>query len=335
MRLKLGSVELDIDTENPPSKELLGILKELSEAKFSVRLSGKEPAMDQNDTSVGKRKKIVLEGHAGAQVLVNPLEEVAWLKGSGFTNSTIAMIVKQILGVHVKGETIVDNWEKIKAALEVWYSRNLQKEEIWALYLTPIDFPSLGPTIVVVGINKLNQYVPIMLSPRGIKETLKLLVQRGVKEKQVKFAMLSSKLTSTSEFKSTFPKAKIGRDWQEVIDATEDEEEAEDLRTAMITPDINEAKAILRAYNHSSELLNYYQFDKKLWRCLRTASPVYRIDREVRSKTRDVTSEIRKWLLAKFSLLRLHYHWRKYPIDSDTLKNLKPIQMQALSEELD
>lgn len=326
MILKFGDVEVEIQFDNPPSKSTLeNLVRELGDSKCSFRIKGAE------DKPIGKLKKngkIKIVTQSKPQV--NPLEDVALLKGAGFTNSTIAMIANKVLSVPAKGDTIVDNWVKIRPAIDQWFERKLEDEGIWGLIIAPISVPRMGALNAVVGINKKNQNIVLALEPNKLPAIFDALIERGLKEKAIQFVMFSLQLGSTSDVKSYFPKAKIGRDWQEVIDMIEDEEEKAELQTAMLTPDVNEAKAILRAYNQPSELLTYYQFDKKLWRGLRSATTIYRIERELKTRTKTADNDSKLELISKFTLLRLQYHWRKYPLDSDLLKNMKYIQLQEL-----
>ena len=75
-------------------------------------------------------------------------------------------------------------------------------------------------------------------------------------------------------------------------------------------------------------LLRHYQFEKSLWRSLRTTNPIERVNKELkrRTKTMETVGEKTLMIITAFTALRLEYNWNRHAVNSPHLNNLSYIK---------
>ena len=75
-------------------------------------------------------------------------------------------------------------------------------------------------------------------------------------------------------------------------------------------------------------LLAHYQFEKPLWRALKTTNPIERVNRELkrRTKSMDTLGESTLNVLLAFTALRLEYGWATTRVDLERFEHLVSVQ---------
>ena len=75
-------------------------------------------------------------------------------------------------------------------------------------------------------------------------------------------------------------------------------------------------------------LVVYYRFEKRFWIALKTTNPIERINKEFKKRSRSLGTMGEQTLecLLAFTALRLEMNWKKVPVDSVQLANLKSMR---------
>ena len=289
-------------------------------------------------------------------------EDLAILHLSGISTRTLSLISKRILGINVSAQTVHNSLDIIEEQALCWLDRKLT-EEYWALYIDGTNFKiqrrgstEKEPTLVVLGVNKLNKLSILALQP-GHKDSAKdwgilfdELLKRNLNPRLIQLGIMDGLPGLESKFKEHFINAKTARCWvhakrntlakvpsrlQESFkmlinnvmyaNSLSDAEFSFKILKEQMGKDAQRAVACLE--KDIDSLLVHYNFDKNLWRALKTTNPIERVNKELkrRTKTMEGLGEKTLNILLAFTALRLEYNWRKVSVDSPSLNNLKNV----------
>lgn len=308
MKIRYGGVEFSIDLNLPKQTKISDLtIKDLNQ--LLIQIKGDLPPWD-----IGKPKEPV-----------HP--ELEKLYEAEFSRQTLVRIVKNVLNIDIPGDKLSKRFGEVSKAALSWLTRDLSKENIWALFITKAEYAGRGKRSVALGLDNKNHFVFLGISPEPAKALFQTLITRGLTANNIKFGLISFSAATPKEFSQCFPKAKVGRDWQEFID--EHEESREELEQAMVSTDIDEVRVTLGDHNGPKELLNYLTFQKDLWRVLRSLGTSRKLEQDYHRKTfkldEDATEEFLEFLFT-WTMLRLQYQWYKTPADSKVFSNLRHIK---------
>lgn len=84
-------------------------------------------------------------------------------------------------------------------------------------------------------------------------------------------------------------------------------------------------------------LLVHYRFDRSLWRSLRTINPIERVNKELkrRTKSMETLGERTLMVVAAFTAMRLEFQWRRLPVDTPRIMNLRSVKENAIESAAD
>ncbi len=292
-------------------------------------------------------------------------EDLAVLHLAGISNRTLALISKRILGVQVSTQTIQDSLSIIEDQALSWLDREIT-EDYWALYIDGTNFKiqrrgstEKEPTLVVLGIDNSNRMSILSLQP-GHKDQAKDwehvfedLSRRGLNSAAVKIGIMDGLAGLESKFKQHYINAVSARCWVHAkknilskVPSRLQDPFSQLLNKVMYSDSKNNAalafeklkkemntdavRAIKCLEKDLKSLLVHYDFDKSLWRCLKTTNPIERVNKELKRRTKVMEGVGEKTLniLLAFTALRLEYNWRKVPVDSATINNLKNVNKE-------
>jgi hypothetical protein len=334
LKLKLGEIDVNITLSGPGASTIETVLKSLINSKTNtvpeITIEADVPSALGEPESEDSRT-IEIPNKLARTAPLTPLTGLSLLKSMDFTNFTIVMVAKKVLGINGATQTnLEDHFTVIKEATFEWENRSLEDENIWAIYIAQIAPPKLGKRVFAVGLNKQNQQVILGWSDKDDQALYHNLKSRGLNLKSIKFGMLSFFFSGDKRFRKTFPNAALARDWNEFIDLHEQQEEQEEIKALMLNPSKKEVEAGLKDFEGPKELLTYFDFDSELWRALRTLSNINKIDNELRSYTNKLqesgvaakSPESAKFVVL-WALLRIQYQWFKIPVNAKYLGSLK------------
>jgi hypothetical protein len=251
-----------------------------------------------------------------------PTGDLAAVMKLGLTPKTVLQIANKVLNFTIKGPELQNSFGDVKKASLQFLSRKI-KDPIWALFVASISIPVLGEVVTAVGLNNENQLILLGIE-KNSKDLYEDIISRGVKPKDIKVGVLSFSLPETKTFEKTFPNAQIQFDWFEYRDQTPGASAKALIGDAMYKEKETEVKKMLVKLKPPSELFTYFNFDKKLWRALRTTSSLKRIEKDLGAKLKTYDEDTEEAKLAMvWGLMRLQYQWYKVPADSEVLNNLK------------
>ncbi len=240
----------------------------------------------------------------------------------GITEMTMVMISNKVLGFPTTGDDLPKQFPDITARIMDYLERDF-KEDVWAILVSPIRLPGAGQVVAAVGINSENQLTILGYAETAPKLYLDI-IKRGINPKKVKIGILSSDLDDKKAFSKSFPAAEIGEDWHQFRDRTSGMANKELISEAMKVNKKSEAQKLLKKLNPSDELFTHFDFDGKLWRALRSTSPVQRIESDLKQRVKlDALEESQVEMALAWGLVRLQYQWQRIPVDSPQLQGLK------------
>lgn len=234
---------------------------------------------------------------------------------------TMVMISNKVLGVPTSGDDLPKQFPDITKSAVKYLKRSI-KEDIWALLLAPIKIPAVGEVTAAVGINGENQ-LTILGYAETASELYSDIIDRGLSPKKVKIGVLKADIDKKT-FSKAFPQAEIGNDWHEFRDSLAETVNKDLVSDAMKATKKTEAQKILKKLNPPNELFSHFDFDSKLWRALKSTSPVLRVEIDVRQRVKlNVLEKSQIDMAVAWALVRLQYQWLRVPVDSAQLQNLK------------
>lgn len=287
-------------------------------------------------------------------------QDMAVLHLAGLSTRTLAMVSKRVLGVEVSTDTVSESLGSIEEKALGFLTRRLEKR-YWALFLDGTNFRiqrrgsvAKEPSLVVLGIDESNRMSILAVEP-GTKDNTDAwaavfaeLSGRGLDMSAVRIGVMDGLPGLERLFQETFPKAVTGRCWVHAL-RNALAKTPERLRLtfkklahgAMYAPSENAARlafqelkaamgadaqrAVYCLEKDLDSLLRHYQFEKSLWRALKTTNPIERVNREFKRRTKSMDSlgERTLQVLVAFTAIRLEFGWQRTPVNSAHLESLR------------
>lgn len=290
-------------------------------------------------------------------------QDIALLHLAGLSTRMLAMISKRLLGVSISADTVSKSLGVIEEKALAWLERPLPGN-YWALFIDGTNFriqrrgsTEKEPSLVVLGMDSTNRMSILAISPgqkdnvfcwKGVFEDLK---KRGLDSSKVRIGVMDGLPGLENAFKEAFSQAVTGRCWVHAL-----RNALAKVPTRLIDPFKNLAHGVMYAGNENAarvafsalkqamgndaqnavhclekdldSLLAHYRFEKSLWRTLKTTNPIERVNRELKRRTKSMETLGEKTLrvVTAFTALKLEYNWKKIPMDSNRLLNLKPVK---------
>lgn len=291
-------------------------------------------------------------------------EDMAVLHLAGLSKRTLAMMSKRVLGVEVSHDTVGKSLELVKPKALSFLERDLSNRKFWALYVDGTNFKiqrrgstEKEPTLVVLGIDAKNSLSLLAMEP-GTKDNAECwravfasLASRGLDFQAVRIGIMDGLPGLEKLFRETFPNAITQRCWvhamrnalaktphrhreafkkltQRVMyagSANASRLAFKELKAAMG----NDAeRAVMCLEKDLDSLMAHYQFEKPLWRALKTTNPIERVNREFKRRTKamDSLGEHTLNVLLAFTALRLEYGWATTRVDLERFEHLVSVQ---------
>lgn len=323
MVIKFGPYTLNLNVADLSENEILDLsLKDLFTRPVSLTLAHPAPH---------SRSVILPQVSAPkANKRLEKASDIVLLKAIGFSNKTLQTIFNKVIDPDSEWNLDAKNErQEVLPAVKAWLASPLPKD-IWALFVGRVAGEQFGEMFIALGLNKLNSLTVLGVSTEDYEHLMDGLTDRGLQKSKVRFAIFPEGF-SKDLIDGKFTNLTIGFDWQTAIDHAKGERQAQELREAMFSPEESRARAIVKKYRLPKEALNYYKFDPKLWRVLRTSAMFAKIQREFRTRVGApmVQTEQQKELVMGMSLARMQFQWKKIPADADQLQNMKFIKLQA------
>ena len=299
-------------------------------------------------------------------------QDMALLHLAGISNRTMAMISRRILGVNVSKDTVSRSLSTVHEQALGWLTRPLT-DRYWALYIDGTNFKiqrrgstSREPSLVVLGVTESNHRSILAVEP-GTRDNVdswravfRELKRRGLPAEAVRIGIMDGLPGLEKLFLEEFPSAGTQRCWlhakrnalaksparlrdgfgvllEKVMYARSDSAARiafEALKTAMG----NDAqRAVACIEKDLDALLFHFRFEERFWPALKTTNPVERINKELKRRTKSMETVGENALMAvvAFTALRLEFGWRRTPIDSQAMWNLKAMKARKALEASD
>lgn len=268
-----------------------------------------------------------------------PTADLQVLHKSGMSSHTIVMVARKELHVDTNSQRLAQAYPNMAVQASQWLQRPIT-EKYPFLYVSSIEIPHLGPGTAVVGLNSDKQLVVLALeTDTDVKRVLRTMIARGFKALPGLGVVLGFDRDIEAAVMETFPKAQVLRCWTEMI-ANAPEKYRETLRDMEQSPSL---KVAIKRFEQgpkdlvnflkpmADDLLAHYEYSSNLWRVLRRASPIHRLQEELRQKIK-AEDDRTAWLLTTWTCLRLQYQWHRIPVDSPQLSSLKYMKGEVSTE---
>lgn len=287
-------------------------------------------------------------------------QDIALLHLAGLSTRMLSMISKRLLGVSISTDTVSKSLPVLEEKALAWLERPLT-EDYWALFIDGTNFriqrrgsTEKEPSLVVLGMDKTNRMSILAIQPGqkdnvfSWKAVFDDLKKRGLKLKQVRIGIMDGLPGLENAFKDSFTQSVTARCWVHALRnamAKTPKRLSEAFKTlahqVMYAGSENAARiafdnlktvmgsdatrAVECLEKDLESLLIHYRFEKTLWRTLKTTNPIERVNRELkrRTKTMETLGERTLRIVTAFTALKLEYNWKKMPMDSNQLLNLK------------
>jgi putative transposase len=294
-------------------------------------------------------------------------EDLALLHLAGISTRMIGMISRKLIGVEVSSDTVTKSLGLIEENALNWLNRPIS-EEYWALFVDGTNFrmqrrgsTEKEPSLVVLGLNLKNQFSILAIEP-GQKDSASCweslfedLKHRGLKSDKVRLGVMDGLSGLENIFKESFSNAQTARCWvhakrnaiskcparflesfnvfvEQIMYASSENAARVAFKQLQEVLGSDAQRAVSCLEKDLESLLVHYQFDRKLWRTLKTTNPIERVNKELkrRTKSMETLGERTLRVVTAFVALRLEYYWQQFPADSERVKYLKPFQRREL-----
>ena len=291
-------------------------------------------------------------------------EDMAVLHMAGLSKRTLAMISKRVLGVELSRESVSNSLDLIKPKALSFLERDLSDRKLWALYIDGTNFKiqrrgstEREPSLVVLGIDAKNSLSLLAIEP-GTKDNVEAwrsvfasLSRRGLDLQAIRIGVMDGLPGLENLFRETFPNAITQRCWvhalrnalakaphrsrevfkrlaQRVMYASSANAAKQAFQELKATMGGDGERAVHCLEKDLDSLLAHYQFEKPLWRALKTTNPIERVNRELkrRTKSMDTLGESTLNVLLAFTALRLEYGWATTRVDLERFEHLVSVQ---------
>ncbi len=290
-------------------------------------------------------------------------EDMAMLHLAGVSNRTLAMMSRRVLGLDVSKDTISSSLSLVKDAANQWLTRPIH-EEHWALYIDGTNFKiqrrgstEREPSLVVLGVTDSNYRSVLAIEPghrdnvESWRAVFRSLKSRGLNGSRIRIGVMDGLPGLEKLFLEEFPSAVTQRCWlhakrnamakaparlrdafrvllEKVMYATSENSARvalDQLRQSMGTDAKRAVDCIVKDID---SLIRHYQFEQRFWVALRTTNPIERLNKEFkrRTKTMETLGEETLMAVVTFTAIRMEMGWRRTPIDSKAMWNLKPLK---------
>lgn len=291
-------------------------------------------------------------------------EDLAVLHLAGLSKRTLVMMSKRVLGVEVSAQTVSNSLELLKDKALAFLERDLSERKFWALYVDGTNFrlqrrgsTEKEPSLVVLGIDAKNSLSLLAIEP-GTKENTECwravfssLARRGLDFEAVRIGIMDGLPGLENVFRETFPRAVTARCWvhalknalaksperhrpafkklaQRVMYANSANAARVAFQELKATMGSDAERAVHCLAKDLDSLLAHYQFDRPLWRALKTTNPIERVNREFKRRTKSMDSlgESTLSVVLAFVALRLEYGWATTRVDLDRFEHLMSVK---------
>ena len=291
-------------------------------------------------------------------------EDMAVLHLAGLSKRTLAMMSKRVLGVELSRESVSNSLEQVKPKALAFLERDLSERKFWALYIDGTNFKiqrrgstEREPSLVVLGIDAKNSLSLLAIEP-GTKDNVEAwrsvfssLARRGLDFQAVRIGIMDGLPGLEKLFRETFPNSITQRCWVHALrnalakaphrhreafkrlaqrvmyagSANAAREAFQELKAAMGG---DGERAVHCLEKDLDSLLAHYQFEKPLWRALKTTNPIERVNRELKRRTKSMDSLGEQTLnvLLAFTALRLEYGWATTRVDLERFEHLVSVK---------
>lgn len=287
-------------------------------------------------------------------------EDLAMLHLAGLSTRTLSLVSRRLLGVEISRDTVSKSLGCVEVKAIEWLTRPIDKK-YWALFIDGTQFKiqrrgstDKEPSLVVLGIDQENKMSILSIEP-GQKDSascwrsvLKELKNRGLDPDYVQIGIMDGLPGLETVFKEEFPMAKTARCWvhalknvlakmpqrlqtlfkKQIIQVmyASDKKEAKKAYQSLKEQMGKDADRAIKCLEKDIDsLLVHYDFDRTLWRVLKTTNPIERVNKELKRRTKlmETVGERTLEILLAFTALRLEYGWQKHAVNSKALWNLK------------
>jgi hypothetical protein len=312
MKFQVGSVVIEIDQIGP------------EQVNIRLKAPGQALRITKDDVVDTRRRRPVY------QPSDDPVRDIKMLVAAGFSKKTLAMVVNNVLGIPITGNSLVAKFGEAEAEAMALLDRPIGSD-VWAVFIARIKVFEEGEQLAALGLTGKNQLIVLALGDIPPEQFFADMIERGLSPNQVKIGVLSFRASVGAQFQKAFPKAQIALDWSEFIEEASSTDKAGILRSAQAHHD---KQAILKAIQMTKapkELATFLNYDKRLWRALKTTAPIRRLERDLKTKmrSRTIQTKAQRDLVKMMSLVRLQYHWFKIPVDAAQLSNLRYVQEEG------
>jgi putative transposase len=284
-------------------------------------------------------------------------EDMAVLHMAGLSTRTMAMVSKRVLGVEVSTDTVSESLGSIEEKALRFLTRSLEKP-YWALFVDGTNFRvqrrgsvAKEPSLVVLGIDEGNRMSLLAVEP-GTKDNVDAwravfaeLSGRGLDMSAVRIGVMDGLPGLENLFRETFPNAVTARCWvhalrnalaktperlrltfkrltHQVMYAASDNAARQAFGALKSAMGVDAQRAVYCLEKDLDSLLRHYQFEKPLWRALKTTNPIERVNREFKRRTKSMDSlgERTLQVLVAFTAIRMEFGWQRTPVNSSHLE---------------
>lgn len=297
-------------------------------------------------------------------------QDLAVLHLAGISNRVLSLVSHRVLGIKVSAQTVHNSLGLLEEKALAWLERDLT-EKYWALFIDGTNFKiqrrgstEKEPTLVVLGIDSRNAMSILTLQP-GQKDSAECwgavfsdLVKRGLDPSKVQIGIMDGLPGLENKFKEYFNKATTARCWVHakrnallkcsgrlkvpfeellagVMYAASESQAREAFRNLKYKMGPDGGRAVSCIEKDLDSLLVHYRFEKRFWRTLKTTNPIERVNKELKRRTKTMEGLGEKTLnvLLAFTAMRLEYYWKKIPVDSKQINNLKNMVPKNIVED--
>jgi putative transposase len=294
-------------------------------------------------------------------------EDLAVLHLAGLSTRTMAMMSKRILGLEVSHSTVSKSLKSIEEKALNFLTRPITKK-YWALYIDGTNFKiqrrgttAREPSLVVLGIDEDNRMSILAIEPgtkddaESWKAVFSELRKRGLDMVAVRIGIMDGLPGLEKVFAETFLNAVTARCWvhalknaiaktparyrevfkklaKQVMYADSENAARKAFLGLKNTLGTDAERAVRCLEKDLDSLLRHYQFEKSLWRVLKTTNPIERVNKEFKRRTKSMETLGSRTLelLTAFTALRLEFGWNLKAVNSASMNGLMHVKKNQL-----
>jgi putative transposase len=285
---------------------------------------------------------------------------LALLHLAGLSSRTMAMISQRLLGVKVSKDTVSSSVPMLADEALKWLTRRLESKKYWALYIDGTNFKvqrrgstAREPSLVVLGVDEANCRSVLAVEPgtrddvEAWRAVFRELKRRGLDAGAVRIGVMDGLPGLETLFLEEFPNAQTGRCWAhamrnalskvparlrdafkamalEVMYASSKSDARAKFLQLKMGMRNDATRAVQCLEKDLDSLTVHYEFDKALWKALKTTNAIERVNKEFkrRTKSMETVGEQTLMVVVAFTALKLELGWQLNRVDSKSLENL-------------